>query len=286
MQKEKKRVFPCFYATSLVILVFLISYCIDGNVAFEHKGEDIKRGEEKAIKDNKGVEQGSQVSSVEAFEQLPDFGSINDVKERKHEFFEFMYPIIEMENAKVLKKRERLLVLYEKQHNNLDQSPEDLKWIDGLVSLYKIKKKQEEYKWEVLLRRVDIVPVQLALIQSAKETGWGTSRFARVGNNMFGQWCFSELRGIVPKQRGSDANHRVATFKTVKDSVRSYIHNINTSDAYTRLRHLRFEQRQAGEVPDSYALANGLLRYSERREDYVKEVQAMILHNKPLMDSL
>jgi len=217
---------------------------------------------------------------------LPDFSAIKDVTERKQKFFDFMRPIIQAENDRVLKQRKRLLELYEKHHKKPIQLPEDLAWLDKLVTEYKANKSQVEYDdvWEPLLKRVDIVPVSLALIQSAKETGWGTSRFARLGNNMFGQQCFTKSCGIVPDCRVPGATHEVATFKSVNESVRSYIYNINTGRAYSHLRQLRFEQRQAGKIPDGHTIAGGLFKYSERGMAYVKEVRAMIRVNKPFMD--
>ena len=129
---------------------------------------------------------------------------------------------------------------------------------------------------DTLRRRIDLVPVPLVLVQAAKESGWGTSRFAREGNNLFGQWCYTKGCGIVPARRSSGAKHEVQVFDSVEDAINAYLHNINTADAYRSLREIRARQRKAGKTPDGIALADGLLYYSQRREAYVKEVKLML----------
>ena len=124
------------------------------------------------------------------------------------------------------------------------------------------------------------MPPSLALAQSANESAWGTSRFAKQGNNFYGQWCYREGCGIVPKQRNHSAKHEVAKFKNVQLSTNAYIHNINSHNAYSNLRTLRATQRKAGKVISGQALAVGLQKYSERGSEYVKEIQAMIRFNK------
>ena len=109
-----------------------------------------------------------------------------------------------------------------------------------------------------MLKRVDITPLLLVLAQSANESNWGQSRFARQGNNMFGQWCFRKGCGLVPNRRESGKQHEVAAFETVNASVRSYLNNINSSRAYGRLRDLRQRARRRGERPTAEDLAAGL----------------------------
>jgi Bax protein len=135
------------------------------------------------------------------------------------------------------------------------------------------------------MRRVDIIPVELALIQAAKESGWGASRFARMGYNMYGQRCFKKGCGIVPNDRAEDKVFEVVKFKSVRDSVRSYMHNLNISHAYHDLRTMRFALRENEKVPDGYSLIPGLPLYSERRDAYLVELQDMILAYRKYMGS-
>jgi Bax protein len=132
----------------------------------------------------------------------------------------------------------------------------------------------------VLLRRADIVPASLAIAQAANESAWGTSRFAKLGNNFFGQWCFSKGCGIVPKSRDTNKNHEVADFRSPADSVESYMLNLNTHDAYKPLRKIRQSLREEDKAVTGVALSYGLGKYSERGDEYGKEIREMISFNK------
>ena len=68
---------------------------------------------------------------------------------------------------------------------------------------YKVKKSD----LNELLFRMDMIPVSIALAQAAKESGWGTSRFALEGNAIFGQWTW-DGQGIAPLNRDSNKNIR------------------------------------------------------------------------------
>ncbi|MEX0914821.1 MAG: glucosaminidase domain-containing protein, partial [Wenzhouxiangellaceae bacterium] len=138
----------------------------------------------------------------------------------------------------------------------------------------------------MLERRVDAVPVSLALVQAATESGWGRSRFAVEGNNLFGHWCYRRGCGLVPERRNTGAAHEVAAFDSVSASVRRYLHNLNTHAAYAPLRAIRARLRDNGESPSAMALADGLTRYSERREEYVDEIKTVIRVNRPIIEKV
>ena len=117
------------------------------------------------------------------------------------------------------------------------------------------------------------------LIQAAKESGWGTSRFAVFGNNLFGQRCYSEACGIEPAGVGPNADFNIATFGSVDDAIASYVRNLNTHPQYDGFRRLRQQLRREGKELNGLVLADGLLDYSERGEAYVDEIKAMIAQN-------
>ncbi len=130
-----------------------------------------------------------------------------------------------------------------------------------------------------LLLRVDVVPASLIVAQAAKESGWGTSRFAIQGNNYFGIWCFYQGCGLKPLRREANRTHEVASFDSVEQGVRYYVRTINTHVAYRELREMRAEARKSRQSLQGEQLANGLVRYSERGIAYVREVQSMIRDN-------
>ena len=129
---------------------------------------------------------------------------------------------------------------------------------------------------DALLRRVDVIPVSLVLAQAANESAWGTSRFAREGNNLFGIWTWDESKGIVPKKRAPGHRHLVRRFDSIQESVRYYLHNLNSHPAYTQLRILRAHAREQGRPLRGSELAAGLTRYSARGEEYVRLIRQLI----------
>ena len=117
-------------------------------------------------------------------------------------------------------------------------------------------------------------------MQAANESAWGTSRFARIGLNFFGQWCYKKGCGMVPRRRNSEAEHEVAAFKSVRAAVSSYFKNINTHNAYKELRTIREDLRAQQKPILATKLTYGLMSYSERGEAYIEELNTMINQNR------
>ena len=204
-----------------------------------------------------------------------DMSHLKNVNDRKKRFFDFMRPIINDENAKILKLR-KILLTAKKNNNNKE-------FVAHVAKEYTVNWNHENKNWDKLLERVDTIALELSLAQSADESAWGQSRFAKQGNNFFGQWCYTKGCGIVPYERNRGSTHEVTKYKSVNDSVRSYIKNINTGRAYALLRNIRKKNRAAGKPPDAMAQATGLIKYSQRHKKYVKEIRALIRINKKLM---
>ena len=209
---------------------------------------------------------------------LPDLKAISDTNQRKAVFFDFLMPIVEDQNNAILAQRERLLDIEKEYRSNQRLSFMAKLRLKALARDYAVEwdDKASVAMIDELKRRVDLVPVPLVLVQAAKESGWGTSRFALEGNNLFGQWCYTPGCGIVPSKRSAGASHEVQVFDSVDDAIAAYLHNINTGRAYKSLRQIRAGQRRAGKRPEGKRLADGLLYYSERRQAYVDEVKQML----------
>ncbi len=208
---------------------------------------------------------------------LPDFSSYAAGPERKARFFEFMQPLITAENARVMQDRVRLLSLAADETLGW----RDRRWLRSLAERYRLEPSalaDEEMLAELLLR-VDTVPLSLALAQAAKESGWGTSRFAREGRNLFGQWCYEPGCGIVPQARAEARVHQVEVFETPRESVASYLRNINTHPAYLEFRQARARLREDAAPLSGLLLAEELQSYSERGGAYVKEIKHLIRFN-------
>ena len=196
---------------------------------------------------------------------------------KKSLFFRTLLPLVLAENARIDAQREDLMQAI------AGDLPEDrrLEVLTQLSREYGVKTDPlADATARTLRARVDAVPPALALAQAAKESGWGTSRFALEGNNLFGEWTWDASQGMTPRNRNADATHFVRRFETLRLSVRGYLNNLNRHDAYERFRSLRTQARQAGRGMTPAQMAGGLERYSERGMTYVDEVRAMITTNQ------
>jgi len=224
------------------------------------------------------------VSTTAWPEPMPDFSAFEAGPDRKAVFFEYVEPLIAEANENVAGDRKKLVEIASKS----EFSWLDRWWLEKLAADYKIERESldEEQLLSTLMIRVDVVPMSLALAQAAKESGWGTSRFAREANNLFGEWCFRPGCGIVPQNRLEGRKHEVEAFETPRDSVESYLRNLNTHDSYRSFRLERARLRKTGAGLSGVELAEQLAQYSERREEYIKDIKHLIQVNKLADDTV
>lgn len=222
----------------------------------------------------------SEVESRSYPSTLPDFSAITDVRTKKQQFFSYLLPKIRQANDKIRADRRLLLMIRDdlRTGDTLDQ--DEFRFVAALKAHYRVRQ-QTSMRSTVddLLIRVDVVPESLVLAQAANESGWGTSRFARQANNLFGVWCFSKGCGLAPKNRDEGLHHEVAKYDSVQDSVKAYMRTLNTNPAYVHLRDIRATTRSEEQHFSGLALAEGLLKYSSRGIDYVREIQQLIRVN-------
>jgi Bax protein len=221
----------------------------------------------------------TQIPAIEVLTLPGDLSKVQNMKRKKSLFFRALLPIVLAENEKVAELRHHIIQMISKGVTQLDKA--ERRWLDVVASQYKIKGNLDQvWAQQKLLRRVDTVPPPLVLAQAANESAWGTSRFARQGNNLFGQWTYRQSEGLVPQGRPVGATYAVRAFPSLAVSVRAYIQNINTNPAYIKLRLLRQQMRDSNMPLDSHVLATGLEAYSARGEDYVVELQTMMRNNR------
>lgn len=208
-----------------------------------------------------------------AKESAPDFTAYAAGPDRKAAFFEYFTPIILDINRELAADRQQIQSACDAGETGT---------LDKFLTKFRIDDTdlEQDSPCNILLRRADIVPASLAIAQAANESAWGTSRFAKQGNNFFGQWCFTKGCGIVPKSRDANKAHEVADFRSPADSVESYMLNLNTHDAYKPLRNIRQSLRKKDEAVTGVALSYGLGKYSERGDEYGEELREMISFNK------
>ncbi len=200
-----------------------------------------------------------------------DLVHLQNVDLKKSLFFRTLLPMALQVNDEIEADRERLLGLKAKRDAGEDLSRAETSWLVKIADKYD----GDPDSFEQLLRRVDGVPPSLVLAQAAEESGWGTSRFVREGNALFGQWTWSDgHHGIVPTERGDGETHKVRAFPSVKGAIAAYVHNLNTHPAYERFRI----QRAMG--ASGYELTATLDQYSERREKYVDTLRTIMSSNR------
>ncbi len=210
---------------------------------------------------------------------------------KKQLFYRLMLPLVMHANHMAMTFRQGLLQARDEFEAEGKISAQSLQLIHRLAPLLPgmnledaqaLQHDHEEMEnlLDALLYRVDVVPAGLALGQAAYESGYGTSRFATEGNSLFGQWTYKG-EGLKPAQQrtSSKGDYRIKAFEWPFDSVRGYFINLMSHPAYEDFRRLRAERREAGQPLDSLHLADGLLRYSERGEDYVKSLKGIIRAN-------
>ena len=199
---------------------------------------------------------------------------IDNTKQRKEFFIQIVLPLILQENNNIRLDRKRLFSIINKSNN----SELEKKWLKKKYKQYGVSSKD----LSILKIRMDEIPVSLAIAQAAKETGWGTSRFAQEGNALFGQWTWSG-EGLKPKDADQSEGHKVMKFNVLQASVRAYQRNLNTHSSYKNLRQARAELRDR-EIPlDSLVLVKFLDEYAETGKKYV-EVLTQIIKQNDLKD--
>ncbi len=208
----------------------------------------------------------------------PDFTDYESVEKRKEAFFSFFLPLVKERNSEILAIRKKLAQWQDDPEAVDGRSSRDIRDVAAEYGIEDFDPGSPD-DWERLMRRVDVIPPSLALAQAAKESAWGTSRFAREGNNFFGQWCFEKGCGLVPEERPANRDYEVAVFASAEESVDAYMQNLNRHRDYSLLRRIREDLRSKGEPVTGTALAQGLEDYSAQGEEYVSRVRDLIRFN-------
>ena len=206
------------------------------------------------------------------FTQFPrDLDNLQSVQLKKETFIKIVLPLIVAENEKILDDRLKLKTLIEKKFT----TDTEKQWLRQKLLEYKVKKGD----LEELLFRMDMIPVSIALAQAAKESGWGTSRFALEGNAIFGQWTW-DGQGIAPLKRDGDKNHKILKFPILRASVKAYKNNLNTHKSYSKFREKRKQLRDKKKSITGLSLTETLKNYAQTGSEYTKILNQIITQNR------
>tara|TARA_Y100000768_G_scaffold16944_1_gene11775 strand:+ start:583 stop:2100 length:1518 start_codon:yes stop_codon:yes gene_type:complete len=206
------------------------------------------------------------------FTQFPrDLETIQSTKLKKETFIQIVLPLVVAENERILEDREKLKLLSNKKFT----TDLEKQWLRQKLLEYKVKKGD----LEELMVRMDIIPTSIALAQAAKESGWGTSRFALEGNAIYGQWTWSG-QGIAPLDRDSNKNHKILKFPILRASVKAYKNNLNTHKSYKAFRDKRSKLREKNKKIKGLELTETLKNYAQTGSEYTKILNQIITQNR------
>ena len=206
------------------------------------------------------------------FTQFPrDLDALQSTKLKKETFIKIVLPLIVAENERILEDRDKLISLSKKKFT----TDLEKQWIRQKLLEYKVKKGN----LKELIARMDIIPTSIALAQAAKESGWGTSRFALEGNAIFGQWTWSG-QGIAPLDRESNKNHKILKFPILRASVKAYQNNLNTHKSYVKFRQKRAALRDKKKKIAGLELTETLNNYAQTGSEYTKILNQIIRQNR------
>ncbi len=206
------------------------------------------------------------------FTQFPrDLDELQSTKLKKETFIKIVLPLVVAENERILADREKLKILSNKKFT----TDLEKQWLRQKLLEYKVKKGDLKQ----LLVRMDIIPTSIALAQAAKESGWGTSRFALEGNAIFGQWTWSG-QGIAPLDRESNKNHKILKFPILRASVKAYQNNLNTHKSYSKFRQKRQNLRSKNKNIKGLELTETLNNYAQTGSEYTKKLNQIIRQNR------
>ena len=206
------------------------------------------------------------------FTQFPrDLDALPNTKLKKETFIKIVLPLIVAENERIIADRKKLILLSDKKFT----TDLEKQWLRQKLLEYKVKKGNINE----LLLRMDIIPTSIALAQAAKESGWGTSRFALEGNAIFGQWTWSG-QGIAPLDRESNKNHKILKFPILRASVKAYQNNLNTHKSYLKFRKKRSSLREKKKKISGLELTETLNNYAQTGSEYTKILNQIIRQNR------
>ena len=221
--------------------------------------------------DLKGIRSGALVKPIYLSKLPKDLKKLKSTQKKKDTFIKIVMPLILDENNKISENRKKLFKILGKQNNSRGERV----WLKRRFEDYGIKNEDVT----ALKIKMDVIPVSIAIAQAAKESGWGTSRFALEGNAMFGQWTWGK-KGISPLKREKNKDHKILKFPILRSSVKAYINNLNTHNGYREFREKRAELRRKNKKISGVVLVKYLQNYAATGSEYTKVLEKIIEQNQ------
>ncbi len=223
---------------------------------------------------------GSLCLVAPAMAQAADYKTVSDASlsglpQQHSAFVKSVLSSADKANQSILHDRERLQKLQKQHEQGKALSNADQRWVTNLATSYKVAAPSVEKSatWQELNKRVDIVPPSLVLAQAIQESGWGKSSLAKRANNFFGQRCYHKGCGV---STSTSSRSGYAKYSSIHEAINTYMHNLNSNNAYRKMREIRFSQRSNNQMINSLALVNGMTAYSELGGGYVAKIKSVV----------
>jgi uncharacterized FlgJ-related protein len=198
-----------------------------------------------------------------------------NLNKKKLNFIKTILPIVVKQNEEIILTRSKLKEIQNYLIKNKTLDKFDQVFLSNAAKKYSIKSKNIHKldMIEDLLNNVDIIPNSLVIAQAANESGWGSSRFAKDYNALFGEYTYDLNNGVVPAKREEGKKHLIKYFETYEKSVESYFKNINSHSAYKEFRSLRSKLRSKNS--SSYINVDLLIRELDRYAEDINYVETL-----------
>lgn len=197
-------------------------------------------------------------TKVTGLPSLPPF-------EDKARFVDIILPAILVAKYQIEEDRLRLKRLSKAEQWSLADSA----FLKQLTNIYKTD------NLRLLNRRLITHPNSIVLAQAAVESGWGKSRFFKEANNLFGIWSYNtEEPRIIASMSRIGQQVYLRKYGNISESIVDYFQTIGRARPYGAFR------RKREQTNDVYELLPLLSQYSERREEYILQIKAMIKFNE------
>ncbi len=190
------------------------------------------------------------------------------VEEKKSKFVEMLLPSILVSRHSLHQKINRLENIEKWMLKHQVMLKKDSAFLFQLFEIYDCNEINE------LKIRLKPHPASVVLGQAALESGWGSSRFFKEGNNVFGIWSYQAGEDRIKALVGRDStNIYVRSYVSIEESVEDYFETIARVNAYKEFRQERFTSK------NSIELIPLLNRYSEIGDVYTNKLKQLIESN-------
>lgn len=196
-----------------------------------------------------------KITQAKQFEQVKNKG-------KKQIFIETLIPVIDNVKSKINNERNYVENLLKKE--KLDEK--ENKYLEEMYSKYNV----QSLKGEELLNKMIIPPTSLILAQASLESGWGRSKVALEGNNLFGMRSTLKDPKRAVKVGTKDFYKK---YDSLEASVQDYVMTLSRHRSYKSLRG------GINSGKNSVELVKLLGNYSEVKNIYEQRLTQIIKKN-------